>query len=216
MNATIYVRLLSVVGLAVLGIGVGWAGSSLGVDGPIADAEPSAEFMIAGNDVTLSDGDDDVTVVDNVTEVESLTIAEDDGDFAIETDESEPLPADDRELAAEIALNNESVRECLEAVDEYELVVEPIVKMDAGSVETVTVSGNASEREDQNATDSGEFSFTAERTAVEKTGDTVTVSREPSHVEDEAIVRITHPENEDVNCSVLVDLDEEAVRRVTA
>jgi len=203
------IRLLALVALACLGVALAVAGSSLGAGDPITGTEPSGEFTVSSDNVTFSDGDREVTAVGNLSGVERVEFTEDDGVVRVETEPTEPLTAAERDRAAALARANKTVQQYLAGVDEYEVAVEPIQKLDTTAVD---IEGEQSlETGDDNAT---VVTFNVTETEAESGGDAVRVDREPSYLEDGANVRVYGPEG-NLQYSLIVDLRADAVADLT-
>ncbi|ELZ30197.1 hypothetical protein C475_00642 [Halosimplex carlsbadense 2-9-1] len=182
----IRLRALALVALAVLGGGAGYAGTALGVAGPLSEAAPAGEFRVSDSGVTLSGTNGTVTVVENMTGVTAVEMSATDDRLAVETTEG-PLSPTDRDRAKAIARSDERVRQRLAELDEYELTVEPIygISADRAGSMNVSVDGNWTET-GANGTESGGTRAFEVRNATIETGDgSVTVSEQSydGHVE---------------------------------
>ncbi|WP_248518223.1 hypothetical protein [Salinarchaeum laminariae] len=190
---------------AAIGVGLALAGSAVGATGSIASSGSSPSFVVAEDTVTYQDGGERTTVVANVTEADRIEFEEvDDGQFRVTTEQSHPLSADERDAAIEIAQSNASFQRALGKVDDPELAVEPIRKLQVNDAINMTTSTAAASAITENAT--------AETFTIESEGDdgTVTVDREPEYVENEADVRI-QDDSGNTEFSVVVDLQNETV-----
>jgi len=206
-------RFAAVLGLAVLGVALAGIGTPFGVTAPIAADDPSGEFVVSGQNVTFSNQGQQETVVRNLSNATTIEIEEaDDGQFTVTTERNRPLTDAERERARVIARNNDTVRRALDDVSEYELAVEPIYEVD--ELSTTKISGEVStvnESEGISVVDLADDSL-SER------DDAVVVQRDPSYVEDEAVVRVRQPnetERTDLKYSVSVDLASETVTDIT-
>lgn len=210
MGKDVRARLLALLALATLGVSLAAAGSTLGVGGPVAGSDASGELSVSDGAITFSDGDREVTAVENLTGVTRVDIAEEDGTFRVETASTDPLTADQRERAAEIARANGTVQRYLASVDQYGLRVEPIQRINASSIEVTT--GEFERVGQAGANESSTFRVTVRDS--ESGDDSVTVDRDPSYVEDRASVRIQGPAG-DLQLSVTIDLTTDAVVSLT-
>jgi len=213
MTSDLRSRFVVLFGLAVLATGVVWGGTTLGVGAPIADADPAATFNVTGDGVTLSDGDREVTVVDNFTEGKEVEIEQTDGRFTVRT--TQPLTADERERAIDVVRGNETVQNHLDEMDDYEFAVEPIRKVEASESFEIDVnaSGNASNVVEVANGSTATFTLEMENASVETDDDSVLVADERSYVEDEAAVEIRRGDGT-VAYDVFVDLERGTVVQI--
>jgi len=206
MTDDLHIRLVALVALAGLGVALAVAGSSLGAGDPIASSDPSGEFTVSSGNVTFSDGDGEVTAVEDLSGVDRVEFTDEDGVVRVETEPAEPLTAAERDRAAALARDNDTVQQYLAGVDEYDIAVEPIQKLDT----TTAVDIGASQRSETTEDNSTQIKFNVSEVETESGGDAVRVDREPSYVEDEANVRVYGPGG-DRQYSLVVDLQADAV-----
>jgi hypothetical protein len=214
------VRLGLLVGLAVLGASLGWAGTALGYGGPITDTGSPPAFVVSESDVTFSDGARTVTVFDDVTRTETVSIAADDEGFTVER--TGPLTDAERRRAREIARANETVRRHLAAIDDPTLVVEPIrnVPTDrvSGTVEIERGAPNGTVWTNASAENESVVTVTVQRVenvSVNETDDSVTLHRGTTYAEDTVVVELRESASDEVRYEAQVDLVEERVVVVT-
>ena len=214
MTSDLRSRFVALFGLVVLATGVVWGGTTLGVGAPVTDADPAATFNVTGDGVTLSDGDREVTVVDDFTEGKEVEIEQTDGRFTVRT--TQPLTAEERERAVDVVRSNETVQDHLDEMDDYEFAVEPIRKVEA--VESfeidVNASGNASNVVEVDNGSTATFTLEMENASVETDDDSVLVADERSYVEDEASVEIRRADGT-VAYDVFVDLERGTVVQIS-
>ncbi|OYR38764.1 MULTISPECIES: hypothetical protein [unclassified Halorubrum] len=203
-----------VVLLVLASVGVGLAGTlaALGVGDPIADRDQVGEVSIAGTNVTASSDKSDTAVVTNVSETSDIELTEDGGDILITTRENDRFTRHERGRAVEIVRANRTVASYLETVENEELTVEPIRKLNSGEAQTATFTFDV---EETNSTLSAGETVKIRNLTVEKSDDTVTVDREPSYVEDRAVVRIGRAGREDARYRAEIDLANETVVDIT-
>jgi len=213
MNQLVRVRLVVLVGLAVIGIGLAGVGVAFGVTKPIADTASSGKFVVSEENVTFSAGGESAVVVDNVSDVREISIEETDtGHFTLRTTEEGALTDSERRRAREIAVTNDTVRRELDALGAYELTVQPIQKLNVSSVSQsrYTTVAEINQTGDE---------FTVRETSLERNDSgTVTIERDPTYVEDRASVRIRQPgvdDSRELKYSVTVDLANGSVTDVT-
>jgi len=210
---TVRFRVAFLLGLAILGVGLAGFGTAFGVTGPIAADDPGGEFVVSDQNVTFSAQGQEGTIVQNLSNVTTIEIKEaDDGQFAVTTERDQPLTDAERERAREIARRNETVRGALEDMDEYELIVEPIHKID--ELKTTQISGEVSTVNESEGI--SKINLTGD--SLSERDDAVVVQRDPSYVDDEAVVRISHPDEDeptDLKYSVSIDLATETVTDIT-
>jgi len=203
-------RLLALVALGVLGVGLAGAGTAFGVTAPLAGTGSPAEFVVTDGNVTLTTGEGSATLVENMSDVRAVTIEETgDGEFTVHTQEARPLTEDERERARSIALANDTVRRELDAMPAHDLSVEPVRKLNLSASESISV-----DTADLDA-DSGEFTV---RSADDSDGGAVTIVRDPSYVENRAVVRVRQPgvpDPRDLKYTVDVNLTSGTVTGIT-
>ncbi|WP_415380388.1 hypothetical protein [Halosimplex sp. TS25] len=212
----IRLRAVALVALAVLGGCVGYAGTALGVGGPLTDRTPAAEFRVSDHGVTLSGTDETVTVVENMTGVAAVEMSATDGRLAVETDDG-PLSPADRERAKAITRSDDRVRQRLAELDGYELAVEPIYGISADRVQSTNVSldaagGNWTASAGNGTKVGSTGTFEVENATVDSHDGSVTVSEQTydGHVE----VEIRNATGA-VTAEAQVDLENEEVVVVT-
>lgn len=162
--------------------------------------------------LVFGDQGQDETVIRNLSNVTSIEIEKiDTNQFTIKTERDPPLTDTERERAREIARRNETVRQALENLDEYEFIVDPIYKVEDTS--PTQIPGNYS------TVDQSEGTF-----KVNITNDALTerdknvVNRDPSYVQEEAVGRVRHPNEDDpadLRYTVSIDLANETVDDIT-
>ncbi|OAQ53036.1 hypothetical protein HTG_09400 [Natrinema mahii] len=216
MNRPIAVRLIALLALASFGVGTAWAGAAVGLGDPIATGS-GGEFSVSGTDVTFSDGDSEVTVLENVSGTESIEIAAADGRLTVDSEPADPLTDAERDRALEIARDNETVTRRLESMDEYELAVEPIKGIHADSMQQTSISlSETTTVEAENGTTARTFTGESEDFTVEREDDAVVVSpAEQTYAEDDVTVAISEPGSNEPRYEAQVDLEAERVVVVT-
>ena len=213
MTEIIRTRLLVLAGLVVVGIAVAGVGTAFDVTEPLSKTGPSGEFVVSDENVTFVGPSGSETVVTTLTNVRKITIERDDaGQYRLHTSKNQPLTDDERERARTIAVTNDTVEQSVETMGGYELSVEPIQKLDtsASSQQSydVVIDGNQT---------SDEFTIVGTDTDDQEDG-AVTIERDPSYVEDRAVVRIRQPgedERSDLKYTVDVDLANDTVTGIT-
>ena len=217
MTTEIRARLVVLTGLAVLGVALAGVGTAIGVASSVTNSGSAVQFVVTEENVSVSNGSQTETVVDDLSNVRTITIDETaSGRFTVNTEEERPLTDSERERAREIALRNQTVRQRIEPMAEYELVVEPVQELNVSSAQlghyntTVAVEGE----------EASEFTVTTENTTTEDQEGSVTLVREPrtSFVEDRAVVRIRQPgesERQGLRYTVDVDLSNGNVTGIT-
>jgi len=199
-------------GLAALGLGLAGAGAAIGVDSPVTDESPPG-FTVTDSNVTLSDGDREVTVINDTGSVDRIEIAEEGGRVTVRTEYEPPLTDVERERAVAIVRGNETLRARLAAMDGYELDVEPIKRITADRATVRTLSSVEK--------DSGSFHVVTTGNGTERTtlpidgSESVTVARDPTYLDHRANVRIRPTGSERARYSVTVDLTNGTVVRTT-
>ncbi|OLZ42442.1 hypothetical protein A6E15_16380 [Natrinema saccharevitans] len=216
MNRPVVVRVIALLALASFGVGTAWAGAAVGLGDPIA-AGPGGEFSVSETDVTFSDGDREVTVLENVSGTESIEIAAADGRLTVDSEPADPLTDAERDRALEIARDNETVTRRLASMDEYELAVEPIYGIHADSVQQTSISGSEwTVVEAENGTEVRTFDVESEPSSVEQGDDEVVISpAEQSYADDDVTVEISEPGSSEPRYEAQVDLAAERVVIVT-
>ncbi|WP_238593273.1 hypothetical protein [Natronobacterium lacisalsi] len=196
--------------LALLGVGLAVAGTAVGVPTPLVDSQPSSEFVVSAENVTLEHGDEQAAVVEDMSHVDQVEIdRQDGGTFHVNTTTEQPLTERDRRDAQAIARTNETVRQALADVEQYEMTVEPIQQISADAMETTTLSG-LNETSTDNGTETATFSI-----STGGQNESVTIDRDPTYLEDEATVRVVHPGEDETYYSITVDLETETVTDIT-
>lgn len=187
MNKIIRSRLLLLVGLSILGIGMAGVGTTLMMPEQLANTGTNSEFIVSDENVTFTTENESEILVHNTSNLSQISIRETDtGQFSISTTENQVLNATERERAREVSLDNSTVAQGLDKIDEYEVSVEPIQR--------VTLSDNTPQSYNISINKSNEMSgntFTINETSVEEQqSGTVTISRDTNYVVDSAVVRI--------------------------
>lgn len=211
MRTDLRMRLGLLIALAIVGALMAGVGTTLGGVSPVGPTS-GGEFVVSETNVTFADSSQDVTLVNdmgNVTEVEIKEAEE--GQFHIETDRASPLTTTEREQAREIAEGNETVASKLATIASPQLTVEPIKQIEANAIQ-LNVSATA-ESESRNLT-----VFEIENGSMDSGDEGVVVDRNPSYVDDRAVVRIRDPQKNGrraLQYSVSVDLTNETVTKIT-
>ncbi|WP_128476623.1 hypothetical protein [Halorussus pelagicus] len=199
-----------VVGLAVLGVGLAGLGTAIGVPSPTADG-PASEFAFEGQNLTYSDGETEVEIVNGTSRVETVEFEYTTDGVEVAVDEQRPLSESERNRAREIALENETVRQRLDDLGdgEYVTTVDPVRKVSA------TASVSVNDATPANETVKTDGNVTAFTVSYDEKSDAVVADRvEPSYVPDEASVQFEYPDGRSL--SVVVDIDSETVKHVFA
>lgn len=200
-------RLPVVVGLAVLGVGLAGLGTAIGVTAPTTDG-PTSEFAFEDENLTYSDGETKVTILNGTSHVETVEFESTADGVEVAVEERRPLSESERTRAQEIALANETVRQRLADVDDYAVSVEPIRRLDADRSVSIDVDGSESANGSVE-TDGNTTTFTVD---YDRENDSVVADRaEPSYVPDEAAVQFDYG---DETFSVVVDIDAGTVKHV--
>jgi len=133
MNESLPNQLVLVSILAFCGIGLALIGATtgLGVESPEANTE---QIMINENTVTISDGDTEVVVIENLSMVTTVEMTAHRGHVAIETEE--PFSDEERSRAIEIVRSNESINKAID-MEAYDFTAEPIENRSAEQSSTV-------------------------------------------------------------------------------
>lgn len=207
MTTDFYQRGAVLIGLAVISIGLALAGNAIGIGDATTTSASPGEVTIAEDEITLSDGEQELTPVENLTGVQQVDITDERGTVNITTtNTSTPLNTETRELAREIALTNETIQQYISTVDTYDIAVEPIRRVDSGDIQSTSVNmSTASSKTSENGTET--VSFTAAET---DTADSVTVTRTPRYDREDVTVRIAGPEGQ-LQYSLTVDLSEKRI-----
>ena len=211
MRTDLRMRLGLLVALAVVGVLVAGIGMTLGGGSPLAPAS-GGEFVVSESNVTFADRSRDVTVVDDMENVTRVEITEAEaGRFRVETDRERPLTATERERAREIARRNETVATNLATIARPELTVDPVKRIEANAIQfNVSVTTENESR--------GVTVVEVENGSMDTGEHGVVIDREPSYVDDRAVVRISDPAKEEqaaLQYSVRVDLANETVTGIT-
>jgi hypothetical protein len=210
MEDGIRTRLLVLVGLIAVSIGLAGIGAAFGMAEPLP-SDSSGEFVVAEDNITFKSSSESKTVVENLSHVREVNIKETDtGQFTIQTVEEQPLTDRERERAREVALANETVSAALSEMDSYELSVDSIQQLNASAFNQVSYDSNMSHGTSDE--------ITIVETSEEEDNGSITITREPSYVEDRAVVRIRQPDapqSEDLKYSVDVDLVTGTVTDIT-
>lgn len=202
-----------VLGLAALGVGLALTGSAFGVGSDALRGDGPA--VSVDDDLTVTEGTDEVVVVENVSTIDSVAVeASDGGTIRFETERRRGLSADERAQAEAIARDNETVDRALAALSDPRVAVEPIVELEADASRTVDVTGRANETVTTTESTSDTFTFTVNATTVREGDGTVVVDRKPSHAPNRASVRIVDGPEGDVRYAATVDLQNETVTGV--
>lgn len=204
MNDALRSPYFVLLGLAVVGVSLAGVGTALGVTQPLIQSESSAEFVVTEQNVTFEAGGESETVVANMTQVEEISIDEStDGRFTVNTTESRPLTASERDRARQIALDNETVRAGITSTDDYRVSVTAIRKVNASSFETESINMSEAEQVD------GEYDFGLwmNGTSSEDGDGAVTIEREPNYVEDRVSVRLYGLETDEDTLEYSIDVD---------
>jgi hypothetical protein len=202
------------VGLAVLGASIGWAGTALGYDDPIADGGSQPAFVVTNDTVTFSDGARTVTVLDNLTRAAKVEIATAESGFSVER--TGPLTDAERQRAREVARANATIRRHLAAMDAPTLAVEPIRNVPTervtGTVEIGSGTPNGTVRTDE----SGETdTIRVENVTAEESDDSVILYRGTAYAENDVFVELRDARTGEVRYEAQVDLAGERVVVVT-
>ncbi|SDY93188.1 hypothetical protein [Halopenitus persicus] len=214
MTSDLRSRLILLVVLAVLGVGLAVIGTTVGATTTLTDSGPGAAFVVSEDNVTFEHGDQQATVLDNMSRVDSIEIEQQNsGTYQVNTEAEDPLTDSDRSRAKAIARNNATVQKALQNLDQYELTVDPIHKLTVDSARTTTFTGLNNTSMDSE-TPEGEETFTLTVEETDETG-TVTIDRDPEYVEDEVVVRIHDPAADEMYYSITVDLENETVTDIT-
>ncbi|AGN02070.1 hypothetical protein L593_10625 [Salinarchaeum sp. Harcht-Bsk1] len=206
MLAVLRSRALLLVVCAAIGVGMAFAGTSVGATGALTTDSTGPKFVVSDENVTFRHAGGHETVVQNVSDLERIEFEQaEDGTFQINTERVQPFTAAERETAVAVARDNASVQQAMAELGDYEFSVEPIRKLTVN--ENFSINATPTDEHEDAMTGNA----TSETFVIESDQEgTVTVDREPEYVEDEAVVRIAD-ENDDTQYSVVVDLEEEIV-----
>lgn len=198
-------RLLVLAALAVVGSGLAGAGIALGVENHVT-SDPMGEVSIIKTNVTVASSDGDVVLTENVSETSDIQLSKGGDRITIveQADEDIPLTPRDRQRAVEIARTNATIESYLETTANATISVEPIKKMSATEMERQTVDSNLNRTE---STIASAGTVRVVNVTIEESNESITVGREPSYVDDQAVVRIGSPGRETPKYSVQVDLE---------
>lgn len=210
MTSDLRSRLTVLVILGVLGVGLAVIGTEVGATTHLTASGSGATFVVSEDNVTFEHGDQQATVLGNMTRVDSVKIEQQgSGTYQVNTETDDPLTDRERSQAKAIARDNATVQESLQDLDQYELTVEPIHKLTVDSAQTRSFTGlNNSSIDGETAEGEETFSLTVEDS--DETG-TVTIDRDPEYVEGEAVVRLRDPATDEMYYSATVNLENETV-----
>lgn len=230
-------KLTLLVALLVVGVGLAFTGNALGVSEPLSEPEPGALVAVSDENVTVTASGQEVTAVEKMDTVTNVEITEQDGEFIVTTDREEPFTSAEIERGIEIAKGNKTVQTALDRRDTYEFEVEPVHKLEASELAVTTVNDTnitfdtATEDNEsggvdttttdhesggnRTATDSDEIITVTVEDNSSDDESTVRVDREPSYVEDRAVVVVRDTEAGERVLSVVVDLQNERVTSLT-
>jgi hypothetical protein len=210
-------RLVVLAVLATLGVSLAGAGVALGIGDAIASGDRMGEVTVAGSNVTVASSDGEVVLTETVPETSDIEISEDAGGITVaeRAGNDDPFTQRERERAVEIARNNDIVSSYLETVADPTVTVHPVEKLNATEMQTETVAFNVSERDDIDVSGEDTQVLKVTNVTIEESGDSVTIDREPSYVEDLAVVHVNHPDRTDARYWVRVDLANETVVDIT-
>ena len=230
-------KLVLLVALLAVGVGLAFTGNALGVSEPLSEPEPGALFAVSDENVTVTASGQEVTAVEKMDTVTNVEITEQDGQFLVTTDREAPFTSAEMQRGIEIAKENKTVQAALDRRDTYEFEVEPVHKLEASELAVTTINDTnvtfdtATEENESRSVDTTttDHESGANRTAAESDdivtvtvedngsndGSTVRVDREPSYVEDRAVVVVRDPEAGERVLSAVVDLQSEQVVSLT-
>lgn len=214
MPSEIRSRLVVLAGLTVLGVALAGVGTALGMTAPLTNHGDNPTFAVNEENVTFTDNGNRVTLVENMSTVRSVRIDKvGSTQFQVSTETAQPLTAAERERARRIALNNQTVQSHLASLENYEVTIEPIRRLNMTSMQVA--SFNATKVNDSG--DGGSV-FKITNVSSEHEDGTVVVQRDPQYVEDRAVVRIRQPgapERQALKYTVRVDLANDTVTGIT-
>lgn len=207
MNESLPNQLVLVSILAFCGIGLALIGTTtgLGVESPEANTE---QIMINENTVTISDGDTEVVVIEDLSMVTTVEMTAHRGHVAIETEE--PFSDEERSRAIEIVRSNESINKAID-MEAYDFTAEPIENRSAEQSSTVdfTVEDDSLLNDDESGTN--EDATLTVRIDEDKRNNTVTAERDIEYMEGVLHVKIIDPETDERRFSARVDLENETI-----
>ncbi|WP_323192120.1 hypothetical protein [Halostella sp. PRR32] len=210
MSSEIRSRLIVLSALALLGVALAGVGTSLGMGSSLTNHGDDPSFVVTNENITFSKSGDNVTLIDNMSNVKEVRIDQTGSNqYQVRTEAEQSLTATERERARQIARSNQTVQQHLDSLSEYELGVDPIHEIDSDSMSVVSVDLNESK-------DDGEYDFVA--VSQENENRSVVVERDPEYVADRAVVRVrqpSDPKHEGLKYSVKVDLANETVTGIT-
>jgi len=214
MTSNLWSRLTLLVVLTALGVGLAIIGNAVGATTPLAASEQGSAFVVSEDNVTFEQGNQRSTLLNNMSQIDSIEIEhQGSGTYQVDTKTEDPLMDSERSQAKAIARDNATVQQTLQDLDQYELTVGPIHKLTADSAQTTAFTGlNNTSMGGETAEGAETFTLTVKDS--DETG-TVTIDRDPEYVEDEAVVRIRDPVTDEIDYSVTVDLENEAVIEIT-
>lgn len=213
MPSDVRTRVVVVLGLAAVGVALAVTGSALGVgDGTFHESDGPAVNI--DENVTVVDDDSEVTVVENVSTVETLKVRADDGaTIRFETEgRDEGVTASER--AKDIARNNETIQRAIEDLESPKFTVEPVVQVDVTESSSFTVSGATNDGDNSTGGGSGTYSVTVNETSAQSQDGMVVVDREPAYASGIASVQIAET-GDQVRYAATVDLENETVTGFT-
>lgn len=214
MPSEIRSRLVVLAGLTVLGVALAGVGTALGMTAPPTNHGDNPTFAVNEENVTFTDNGNRVTLVENMSTVRSVRIDKvGSTQFQVSTETAQPLTAAERERARRIALNNQTVQSHLASLENYEVTIEPIRRLNMTSMQVANF--NATKVNDSG--DGGSV-FKITNVSSEHEDGTVVVQRDPQYVEDRAVVRIRQPgapERRALKYTVRVDLANDTVTGIT-
>lgn len=198
---------LTLLGLALLGVGVAVSGSAFGIDGPLADSEESTEFTVDDDGITVSDGQDEYTVIENLTKNEAVEITADNDELRVQTRQADGFSDDVQERAVTIAHNNETIRQSLGNLDDYEFVIQPSYEIDHRPPDGITV--HEADRNVTSSDDNDGVPVNEAEVEHDDTGSSVTVHIPPSS--DNRVSVAIYDNAGELQYSLVVDLDTDEV-----
>jgi len=214
MTSELRSRLALLVILAVLGVGLAVIGTTVGATNPLFSSNQDAAFVVSEDNISFEHGDQQTTVINNMTQVESVEIKQqNDGAYQVNTETDTPLTDNERSQAKTTARNNATVRRALHELDRYNMSVEPIHKLSVDSAQSMNTTSLNTTATTGKSTDKPETFIISVEDSNET--DTVTVDRTPEYVEHEVIVRIRDSVTDELYYSVRIDLEAETVVDIT-
>ncbi|WP_436934198.1 hypothetical protein [Halovenus marina] len=209
MASDIHLRVTALLALCLVGVSLGSSGVALGVGNTISGDNAGPTVSVTGDGISVSDGEENQTVVKNMSNVDSVEIVDQNGAVSVNTQRTSPLSESEQERAAEIARNNETVQQYLDSVTSYNLVVSPVRKLTADH--SITIA----DFELTNAT--GETitgSFDTSNITFDKKKDSVILRRQPDYVKGVAQVEVSVSDGERDPLRAIVDLQNRTVSDV--